>query len=187
MLLPRGLEAKFAVRPHHGPYGTPLFRRFRRLVGWVIDRRWWVIGAALLALAGATFTQVPKQFFPQSERPELMVELRGPEGASLASSLAGVEAVERLIAGRPEVAQAASFVGAGAPRFYLALNPMLPNDNFGLVLIVTKGNAEREALRRFLIDHFAQEEGPMRAGVLQLDFAAAPGARFSSQCRLPTI
>lgn len=177
MLLPRGLEAKFAARPHHDPYAAPLFRRFRRIVGWMIDRRWWVIGATLLALAGAgaTFTQVPKQFFPQSERPELMVELRGPEGASLASSLAGVEAVERLIADRPEVAQSASFVGAGAPRFYLALNPVLPNDNFGLVLIVTKGNAEREALRRFLIDRFAQDEGAMRARVLRLDFGPPTG------------
>lgn len=176
-LLPRSLEARAAARGGHDPYDTPGFDRFRRLVAFVLRRRFSVIALVLISggVAGLAFTQVPKQFFPQSERRELMVELRGPEGASFALTRAQVEAAEALVVGRPEVAHVTSFVGAGAPRFYLALNPVLPNDNFGLLLIMTKSNADREALRARLIAHFAREEGAVRGRVLRLEFGPPTG------------
>ncbi|MGL4438865.1 MAG: efflux RND transporter permease subunit [Bosea sp. (in: a-proteobacteria)] len=176
-LLPKTLEAKFAARGHHDPYDTPGFDRFRRLVSTVINWHKTVIVVTLLTfgVAGLAFTKVPKQFFPQSERRELMVELRSAEGASIALSLRSVKEIEKLVIGRPEVAHVTSYVGAGAPRFYLALNPVLPNDNFGLLVIMTKDNAAREALRADLIRHFAAEEGLVRGRVLRLDFGPPTG------------
>lgn len=176
-LLPKSLEARFAARGKHDPYDTPRFNQFRRVVGLVIGWRWSIIAVTLLAggLAGYAFTKVPKQFFPQSERRELMVELRAQEGASFELSSRSVAEVEKLIAGRPEIEHFTSYIGAGAPRFYLALNPVLPNDNFGLIVIMTKGTEEREALRADLIAHFAKEEGLARGRVLRLDFGPPTG------------
>ncbi|MBX9760398.1 MAG: efflux RND transporter permease subunit [Beijerinckiaceae bacterium] len=176
-LLPKKLEAAFAARGHHDPYDTPRFARFRSLVSLVIDWRKTVILVTLLAfaLAGLAFTMVPKQFFPESERRELMVELRGAEGASIALTLRSVKDIEQLLIGRPEVAHVTSYVGAGAPRFYLALNPVLPNENFGLLVIMTKDNAARETLRADLIRRFAMEEGLVRGRVLRLDFGPPTG------------
>ncbi len=120
-----------------------------------------VIALTLVAFgaAGAVFTAVPKQFFPQSERHELLVELRGAEGASFALSSTEVAKVEKLIADRPEIRHFATYIGQGAPRFYLALNPVLPNENFALLVIMTRGTKERRLLRADLIRHFAAEEG----------------------------
>jgi multidrug efflux pump len=176
-LLPKGLEQRYATMGHHDPYDTPFFHRFRRAVTHVLHWRWVVIGLTLAAfgLAGFAFTKVPKQFFPQSERHELLVELRGAEGASFAASRAEVAKVEQLLAARPEIASFSTYIGQGAPRFYLALNPVLPNENFALLVIMTKGNAAREALRADLIRHFAKDEGLVRGRVLRLDFGPPTG------------
>ena len=153
VLLPKGLEAKVAARGHHDPYATPFFDRFRRVVEGLLNWRWSVIGMTLaaFALAGLAFTQVPQQFFPQSERNELLVEMTGAQGGSFEQSLREVREVEDWLQDRPEVASFSTYVGAGAPRFYLALNPVLPNSNFAQVVVMTNGNAERESLRAALI------------------------------------
>ncbi len=176
-LLPKRLEAQAALRGAHDPYHTPFFDRFRRAVDLVIRLRWGVIALTLVAFgaAGIAFTKVPKQFFPQSERHELLVELHGAEGSSFALSQAEVAKVEKLIAGRPEIEHFATYIGQGAPRFYLALNPVLPDENFALLVIMTKGNKEREALRADLIRHFAKDEGLVRGRVLRLDFGPPTG------------
>lgn len=176
-LLPRRLEVQAAARGAHDPYHTPFFNRFRRLVDGVLRWRWAVIGLTLAAFAaaGAAFTTVPKQFFPQSERHELLVELRGAEGSSFALSQAEVARVEALIAGRPEIEHFTSYIGQGAPRFYLALNPVLPDENFALLVVMTRGTRERETLRADLIRHFAAEEGLVRGRVLRLDFGPPTG------------
>ena len=176
-LLPRSLEARVAARGAHDPYHTPFFDRFRRVVDFVLRWRWGVIALTLAAFgaAGAVFTTVPKQFFPQSERHELLVELRGAEGASFALSRDEVANVEKLVAGRSEIEHFTTYIGQGAPRFYLALNPALPNDNFALMVIMTRGNKQREALRADLIRHFAAEEGLVRGRVLRLDFGPPTG------------
>jgi multidrug efflux pump len=176
-LLPKGLEQRYAASGHHDPYDTPFFHRFRRLIAQLLRWRWAVIGLTLVSfgLAGFAFTKVPKQFFPQSERNELLVELRGAEGTSFAASRTEVKKIEALLSGRKEVASFSTYIGQGAPRFYLALNPALPNENFALLVIITKGNAEREALRADLIKQFAREEGLVRGRVLRLDFGPPTG------------
>lgn len=177
VLLPKNLEANAAAKGHHDPYHTPFFNRFRRVVDLILRWRWGVIALTLVAFgaAGAVFTTVPQQFFPQSERHELLVELRGAEGASFALSRTEVAKVETLIAGRPEIKHFATYIGQGAPRFYLALNPVLPNENFALIVIMTSGTKEREALRADLIRHFSAEEGLVRGRVLRLDFGPPTG------------
>jgi multidrug efflux pump len=176
-LLPKGLEQRYASMGHHDPYDTPFFNRFRRVIAQILRWRWIVIGLTLVsfAVAGLAFTKVPKQFFPQSERNELLVELRGAEGTSFAASRAEVAKVEAMLADRKEVASFSTYVGQGAPRFYLALNPALPNENFALLVIMTKGNAEREQLRADLIKQFASQEGLVRGRVLRLDFGPPTG------------
>jgi multidrug efflux pump len=176
-LLPKGIEAKFARMGHRDPYDTPFFNRFRRFVSVILRLRWLVIALTLggFALAGLAFTKVPKQFFPQSERHELLVELRGAEGSSFALSRDEIGKVEAFIKDRPEVQYFTTYIGAGAPRFYLALNPVLPNENFAQLVIMTKGNAERETLRTDLIRRFADAEGLVRGRVLRLDFGPPTG------------
>jgi len=176
-LLPRGLEAKYAALGAHDPYHTPFFNRFRAVVRAIIRFRWPVIGATVLAFAaaGVVFLSVPKQFFPTSERPELLIELRGPEGASIALSDREIRGVEAWLKTRNEVDHFSTYVGAGAPRFYLALNPVLPNDNFAMVVAVARSIEDRETLRTALQAHLGGIEGAVRARVLRLDFGPPTG------------
>ncbi len=176
-LLPKALEVRHAARARRDPYDTPFFNRFRRLIAAILRWRWTVIAVTLLGFgsAGFAFTKVPKQFFPISERRELLVELRGGEGASFALSRTEVEKVEKMLIGHPALEHFSTYVGAGAPRFYLALNPVLPNENFAQIVITTKGNEAREALRAELIRHFAANETMVRGRVLRLDFGPPTG------------
>jgi multidrug efflux pump len=160
---------------HGDVYDTPFYRRFRALVEWCLRRRWWVIGATVGAfvLAIVAFnTVVQKQFFPSASRPELMVDVWLPQGASLKATETEVKRVEQLLAADKNVASYASFIGNGAPRFYLPLDQQLFNDNFGQLLIVSKGLEEREALKSKLEAEFAAADGRwshVRARVLRLE------------------
>ena len=150
---------------HHGDvYDTPFYRRFRALLVWCLRRRWTVIGMTAVAfvLGMVAFNKgVQKQFFPPSNRAELIVDLWLPQGASLKATQREVERVEALLAEEKEkIANFSSYVGNGAPRFYLPLDQQLFNDNFGQLVIVTKGFAEREAVKQRLEAAFdAPDEG----------------------------
>src|SRR4030095_713099 len=116
---------------HQGsdPYDTPFYRKLRRLIDLALERRWWVIGATAAALAfaiaGSRF--VPQQFFPSSSRPELVVELRLKEGSSFAATTKQVKKMESVLAKNEDVRFFTAYTGAGQPRFYLSLDPELPN------------------------------------------------------------
>jgi multidrug efflux pump subunit AcrB len=176
-LLPRSLETKAAARGRHDPYATPGFERFRRIVSGVISLRWPVIALTLIAFGAAAFvfTLVPKQFFPTSERNELLIDLRGAEGASITQTRAETARVEARLKGDPRIAFFTTYIGQGAPRFYLALNPVLPNENFAQIVILTTGNAARETLRASLIREFGAMEAAARVRVLRLDFGPPTG------------
>jgi multidrug efflux pump len=141
----------FAKHGHGGgdPYQTPFYRRLRGLIDFAIERRWLVIGvtAAALALAivGAKF--VPQQFFPNSDRPELIVELRLKEGASFAATTEQVKKMEGILAKEKDVKFFTAYTGAGQPRFYLALNPELPNPGYAAFIVMTKDIKARERVR----------------------------------------
>ncbi len=133
---------------HHDPYASPLYRRFRRMVLWCIGHRWLVIGATVTAFAAslAGFGQVPQQFFPTSDRLEILIDVRLPEGASFAATATTVARLEKLLATQPGIGTYAAYTGIGTPRFFLAFSPELAQPNYAQFVINMKTIADREAL-----------------------------------------
>jgi multidrug efflux pump len=151
---------------HHGdPYDTPFYRRFKALVEGCLRRRFLVIGLTLVAFIGgiALFKfGVQYQFFPPSNRSELIVDLWLPQGASLQATETEVKRVEALLAQegmQDQLVNVASYIGNGAPRFYLPLDQQLFNDNFGQLVVVTRDFDTREAVRAALLKAFAASDG----------------------------
>jgi multidrug efflux pump len=147
---------------HHAEiYGTPFYSRLRHTIDWCIENRLVVLGLTLvifvISLAG--FALVPKQFFPSSDRLELLVDMRLPEGASFAASQREVQRLEREIAKRPEIDHYIAYVGAGSPRFYLPLDQQLATPNFSQFVITARSVRDREQLAGvldgILTSHFA--------------------------------
>ncbi|TXG92997.1 MAG: efflux RND transporter permease subunit [Rhodocyclaceae bacterium] len=190
LLDPAKLAAKHQA--HEDIYETGFYRRFRHIVEWCVRRRWVVIGATLGAfvLALAAFNGgVQKQFFPAASRPELLVDLWLPQGASLKASEAVTKRVETMIANDEAMARSvkytASYVGSGSPRFYLPLDLKLFFDNFAQLVITTHGVEAREDLKRRLEAAFSAESGEwsdVRARVLRLE--NGPPVGFPVQFRV---
>jgi multidrug efflux pump len=101
-------------------------------------------------VAMASFALVPQQFFPSSDRPELLVDVRLPEGASFDATLREAKRLEKVLVGRPEIDHSVDFVGTGAPRFYLPLDQQLTQPNFAQFVITAKSVKEREKLAQWL-------------------------------------
>ncbi len=133
---------------HHDPYDSRTYRRFRRVVGWCVRRRWVVIGGtvAAFAVAAAGFTRVPQQFFPASDRLEVLIDMRLPEGASFAATADAVGRMEALLATQPGIASYVAYTGTGTPRFFLAFSPELDQPNYAQFVINTRSIPDREAL-----------------------------------------
>ncbi len=165
-------------------YDTRFFRRFRALVDWCVGWRKTVIATTLLlfvlSLFGFGFVQ--QQFFPDSTRLELLLDLRLPEGSSYAATEAEVKKVERILAKEQGIDNYVSYVGTGSPRFYLPLDQQLTNTNFAQFVILAKGQAEREALRVRLIGLFEDDFPTLRAAVNRLE--NGPPVGFPVQFRV---
>jgi len=155
----------------HDPYATPFYQRFRKLVEWCVQRRKTVIAAtvAMFVLAILGFGFVQQQFFPDSTRPELLVDMKLTEGSSLAATEKEVKKLEGWLAKRPELENYVSYVGSGAPRFYLPLDQQLPQASFAEFVLLTKDIKQREQLRRDLIALFDHDFSSLRARVLRLE------------------
>ena len=166
-------DIKQVVGGHDAIYATPLYQRFRRLVTWCIDRRVLVAVAVGLMFVAGVFGlgAVRKQFFPASDRPELIVEVYRAHGTAIAETTKSVETVERWLRGRFEAKVVSSYVGQGSPRFFLSLNPELPDPSFGKLIILTPEPKERDqskvALRTAIARGLASEA---RLRVTQLLF-----------------
>jgi multidrug efflux pump subunit AcrB len=148
------LPKDFGAHRHGAdPYDTPFYRRLRKTIDLALERRWWVIGAtaAALALAIAGMKLVPQQFFPNSSRPELIVDLRMKEGASFAATTEQVKRLEAALARDEDVRFYTAYTGAGSPRFYLSLNPELPNPGYAQFIVMTKDLEARERVRARLM------------------------------------
>jgi multidrug efflux pump len=135
------------------PYDKPFYRKLRRAIDLAIQRRWWVIGATCVALAAALagIRLVPQQFFPNSSRPELIVELRMKEGASFAATAEQVQKMEKVLSKDPDIRYFTAYTGAGSPRFYLALSPELPNPGYAEFVVMTRDLEARERVRSRLM------------------------------------
>ncbi|WP_250477465.1 MULTISPECIES: efflux RND transporter permease subunit [unclassified Caballeronia] len=152
-LLPeRKKEAHLPDDHEHDIYDTKFYGRLRGWVGWCVKRRFIVLAitVVLFVIAMAGFTIVPQQFFPSSDRPELLIDVRLQEGASFEATLREAKRLEEALKGREEIDHVVSFVGTGAPRFYLPLDQQLPTPNFAQFVVTAKSVQAREALARWL-------------------------------------
>jgi multidrug efflux pump subunit AcrB len=158
---------------HDALYDTPRYNRFRQLLERVITRKWLVAGSVvgLFVLAVLGMAIVKKQFFPISDRPEVLVEVQMPYGTSIAQTSAATAKVEGWLARQKEARIVTAYVGQGAPRFYFSMGPELPDPSFAKIVVRTDNQDEREALkqrlRRAIVDGLAPEA---RLRVTQLVF-----------------
>ncbi|WP_416048257.1 efflux RND transporter permease subunit [Cupriavidus basilensis] len=151
----------------HEVFDTPFYNRFRRLVHWCVTWRKTVIVITLVAfgLGLYAFKFVEKQFFPDSSRPELMVELWLPEGTSFAQTEAEAKRFEAALRGDREIASLTTFVGSGAPRFYLPLDQIFPQTNVAQVIVMPAEVALRDRVRQRVVDLLARDFPQLRGRV----------------------
>jgi len=133
---------------HHEAYASRIYRWFRRVVAWCVRRRWTVIALTVLAfgVSAVGFTRVPNQFFPASDRLEIMMDVRLPEGASFDATAATVAKLEKLLDQQPGISSYVSYTGTGTPRFFLAFAPELDQPNYAQIVINTRTIPDRERL-----------------------------------------
>src|SRR5216117_3806702 len=134
---------------HEAIYNTPSYNRFRRLLGLVVRRKWLVAGSVVGAFVVAVLGMgvVKKQFFPTSDRPEVLVEVQMAYGTSIEQTSAATAKVEAWLGKQPEARVVTAYVGQGAPRFFLALSPELPDSSFAKVVVLTGTEEARETLK----------------------------------------
>ena len=166
-------EIKKIEGGHKAIYSSSNYNHFRRILGSVIRRKWLVaaivIGAFVVAILGMSL--VKKQFFPTSDRPEVLIEVQMPYGTSIEQTSAAAAKVEAWLAKQKEARIVTSYIGQGAPRFYLAMSPELPDPSFTKIVVRTENQDQREALklrlRQAIADGLASEA---RVRVTQLVF-----------------
>lgn len=147
---------------HEAIYNTRHYNRFRALLARVIARKWLVAGAVvgLFALAIAGMGAVKKQFFPTSDRPEVLVEVQMPYGTSIQQTSAAAAKVEAWLAKQEEARIVTAYIGQGAPRFFLAMAPELPDPAFAKIVVLAGNDKEREALKFRLREAIADGLAP---------------------------
>jgi multidrug efflux pump subunit AcrB len=158
---------------HAAIYDTPRYNRLRRVLEGVIARKWLVAGAviALFVLSILGMGVVKKQFFPISDRPEVLVEVQMPYGTAITQTSAATEKVEAWLSKQPEAQIVTAYIGQGAPRFFFAMGPELPDPSFAKIVIRTASQEERDALKLRLREAIAQGLAPeARLRVTQLVF-----------------
>ena len=133
-------------------FDTPFYRHLRSVVAWCVDYRKTTIAITLVVLLLGTFgmSRVQQQFFPDSSRPEIMVDVWLPESASVAASEEYAKRLERRMLEAPGVASVTFWVGTGAPRFFLPLDQILPRSNVSQAVVVAKTAEDRKRLIGFL-------------------------------------
>ncbi len=160
-----------AADDHHDIYDTPFYGRLRGWIAWCVERRGLVLAVTLVVflLSLAAFKLVPQQFFPSSDRPELLVDLRLQEGASFPATLEAAQRFETTLAQRAEIAHYIDFVGAGAPRFYLPLDQQLASPNLVQFVITAKSVRDREHLATALEDILRTQYSTLRTRISRLE------------------
>jgi len=160
-LLPDAKRNASGAHDHDAIYKTGPYRALRGLIGWCVRFRYGVViaTAGVFAASILAFGLVQQQFFPLSERPELFFQLRLPEGTGIGATLEATKQAEKMLAGDPDAATYTAYVGQGSPRFWLGLNPQLPDEAFAEIVIVANGIEARERLK-------AKLEGAVANGAL---------------------
>ncbi|NUQ28956.1 MAG: efflux RND transporter permease subunit [Acidobacteriaceae bacterium] len=155
-------EIKTLPGGHAAIYATPGYEKLRRLIAWAVRRKALVasivLGIFLVSVAGMGF--VKQQFFPQSDRPELLVEVTLPQGTSIETTNVTSKKIEDWLRQQPEAKIVTAYVGAGAPRFFFSYNPELPNPNFAKVIVLTANEKDRDHLKLRLRERVEQGLAP---------------------------
>jgi multidrug efflux pump subunit AcrB len=169
------------IRPvpggHAGIYSTPRYQRLRQLISWAVDHRFKVAGmvVAVFVLAGLGMGLVKRQFFPSSDRPEVLAEVQMAEGTSIEATTAAAIKVEQWVREQPEAKVVTTYIGQGAPRFFFSYNPELPDPAFAKLVILTPDARARDRLKWRLRERIAQGLAPEgRVRVSQLIFGPYP-------------
>ncbi len=161
------------TKPHaahdqpHELFDGPFYNSFRKTVDWCVEHRWLTIGAMVLtfALGIVGMGKVQQQFFPDSSRPEILVDIWFPEGTSFAANELTAKRVEQRLRQEAGVSSVSTWVGSGVPRFYLPLDQVFPQTNVSQFIILPKDLKIRESLRIKLPALLAQEFPEVRGRV----------------------
>lgn len=142
-------EIKKIEGSHAAMYDTPKYNRFRRVLETVIRRKWLVAGTVVVAFIFSILGMgvVKKQFFPTSDRPEVLVEVQMPYGSSIEQTSTAASKIENWLSQQAEAKIVTAYVGQGAPRFFLAMSPEMPDPSFAKIVVRTDKEEEREALK----------------------------------------
>ncbi len=161
ILLPE--VSKTAVHSHDAIYHTPAYQRLRWLIIWCVTWRKTVVastvGLLFLSIIGMT-TMVQKQFFPSSDRPEVLVSVYLPQGSAISTTDRTVRKIESILAPMPEVKTLSAYVGAGAPRFFISANPEPPDPAFAKIIAVAQDKEARDRIIASLQQHIDNGEFP---------------------------
>ncbi len=172
-----GVKMLPAIKPieggHAAIYRTPHYERVRSVIAWAVRRKLLVALATLGAflIAGAGMVLVNKQFFPASDRPEVLVEVQMPKGTAIAQTGEAAKLVETWLRKQPEAKVVTTYVGQGAPRFFMSLSPELPDPSFAKIIVLTADEDARDALKARLRNAAAEGLAPQaRVRATQLVF-----------------
>ncbi|WP_024506660.1 efflux RND transporter permease subunit [Bradyrhizobium sp. ARR65] len=169
----------------HAIYETRLYRGLRAVIQWCVDHRITTVAATvgIFAASIVAFGHVQQQFFPLSERPELFLQLRLPEGTAFNVTEKSVEKAETLLRGDKDISTYTAYVGQGSPRFWLGLNPQLPNEAFAEIVIVAKDVEARERIKAKIENAVA--DGALSEARVRVDrFNFGPPVGFPVQFRV---
>jgi multidrug efflux pump len=178
------LKDKPVSSEHREYFDTPFYRSFRSTVGWCVDHRWITIAATLLTFALGVWgmRHVQQQFFPDSSRPEILVDLWTPEGTSYAATEEVTKRFEKRLLGMRDVRDVTTWVGSGVPRFYLPLDQIFPQSNVSQLIIQPRDMDARESVRKRLPALLAQEFPEVRGRVKLLN--TGPPVQYPVQFRV---
>lgn len=162
---------------HQAIYETPNYQKLRKAVTWVVEHKktvlFIVLGLFLLSGIGMGFLK--QQFFPTSDRSEVLVDIQMPKGTSIEATKAVIEKVEKWVLEQKEASEVTSYIGGGASRFFFSYNPELPDSSFAKIIIKTPNAQERDnlkwRLRQTVVDGLALEA---HVRVSQLIFGPFP-------------
>ena len=178
------VKAHQATDASHELFDGPFYSRFRQAVTWCVVHRWKAIGITVLlfVLGLVGMGRVQQQFFPDSSRPEILVDLWFPEGTSFKLNESVTQAVEQRLLKEAGVETVSTWIGSGVPRFYLPLDQVFPQTNVSQLIVVPESMKRRESLRLALPALLAQDFPEVRARVKLLP--SGPPVAYPVQFRV---
>lgn len=162
------LKERAVTGVHHNAFDGRFYSSFRRIVDWCIENRWKTLSVTAVAfgLAMVAFSWIPQQFFPNSNRPEMVISLRLTEDASFAATEAAAKRVEAILQQDADVAQYSTYIGGSTPRFYLSLNQEeFKSANYCEIVATATDSKTRDRVIARLRERFASDFAGIRARV----------------------